>query len=208
MAEVLVISGGIGSGKSTVCRILEEKYQWPVYEADSKVKELYHTSPTLLSDIESKLGASFRDESGAFQPYLLASRIFTDPRALSDVESLVFPVLMADFDRWKEKYDNKDFVVLESATILEKPELAGIGDKVVVVDAPVDVRIERALSRGGVTRDAIEARVSRQMLMNRISEGNVPDEVDYVIDNGAGMKQLDENIADCVCFLIGCGENK
>ena len=203
MAEVLVISGGIGSGKSTVCRILEEKYQWPVYEADSKVKELYHTSPTLLSDIESKLGASFRDESGAFQPYLLASRIFTDPRALSDVESLVFPVLMADFDRWKEKYDNKDFVVLESATILEKPQFKGFGDKTILVDSIVEKRLERACLRDNASRESIYARMLNQKMMNSISEGELKPDVDAVIQNLGTLTDLKYSVLRVIRELYG-----
>ena len=92
--KVLIVSGGIGSGKSTVCRMLENDYGIPVYEADKRVKELYIECPLLLQDIESLLGGSFRNESGDFHPSLLAARIFSDSDALQRVESVVFPVLM------------------------------------------------------------------------------------------------------------------
>lgn len=200
--KVVVISGGIGSGKSTVCNILKQDYGWPVYEADIRVKELYRDDPTLLPDIEKALETSFRDDSGNFQPSLLASRIFTDPESLSVVESLVFPALMKDFSKWKEDNEDKDFVILESATILEKPELAGMWDLVVVVDAPVDIRVERAMSRGSVSRENVLARVANQMLMNDISRGIIPDEVDYVIDNGGTQEDLMVNLVKCVDFLL------
>ena len=64
---VIIISGGIGSGKSTVCKILRDQFGWPVYEADNRVKELYLQHDGLLNDIESALGESFRDEKGC--PY-------------------------------------------------------------------------------------------------------------------------------------------
>lgn len=199
--KVLVISGGIGSGKSTVCHILETEYGWPVYEADRRVKELYQEHPTLLSDIEKGLDASFRDDSGIFQPSLLASRIFAEPKALAVVESLVFPILMDDFRGWKDGNQDREFLVLESATILEKPELSSMWDYAVVVDAPVDVRVGRALMRGGISRENIVARVDNQVMMNAISNGIIPDEVDYVIDNGGTYESLRINLSKCMDFL-------
>ena len=199
--KVVVLSGGIGSGKSTVCHILEKYHGWPVYEADARVKELYTECPDLMPAIESSLETSFRDGSGDFQPRLMADRIFNDPEALATVESIVFPVLMDDFSRWKGQFEDKSFVVLESATILEKPALAGTGDFVVVVDAPVDVRLERAMSRGGMSRENVVARMNSQILMNDISEGRIPDQVDYVINNGGTLEQLKENLLKCMDFL-------
>ena len=70
--KVLVITGGIGSGKSMACRYLHSQYGWPVYEADTRVKELYASHPTLLSDIEAALGTDLRDADGVFNPKILA----------------------------------------------------------------------------------------------------------------------------------------
>lgn len=201
--KVVIISGGIGSGKSTVCNMLEQQYGWPIYEADKRVKELYLSHPSLLSSIETALGTVLRDEYGAFVPYLLADRIFSDKESLSAVESLVFPVLIEDFFRWKNEHTQNKIVILESATILEKPSLAGLGDFVVVVDAPVEVRIDRALARDcSASRESVTARVANQTLMNNISKGLVPSEVDYVIDNGNDLERLNENLKKCVEFLM------
>ena len=156
---VIIISGGIGSGKSTVCEIFNAQYGWPVYEADNRVKELYLQHDGLLNDIESALGESFRDEKGVFMPSSLAARIFMDNKALETVESYVFPVLMDDFLIWRKINADKEYVILESATILEKPQLRGIGDCVVVVDAPIEVRVERAAFRGQTTKEVISRRI-------------------------------------------------
>ena len=193
--EVVIISGGIGSGKSTVCGILQAKYGWSVYDADNRVKELYMQHKDLLNDIEKALGESFRDEDGTFRPSALASRIFSDRKSLETVETYVFPVLMEDFDSWRNGHADKDFVILESATILEKPQLKGIGDYIIVVDAPVESRVERAALRGQTSKEVIRKRIECQPLMNAISEGNVPDDVDFIIINDSDLESLVEKVS-------------
>lgn len=192
--KVLIVTGGIGSGKSTVCSMLEKDYGYPVYEADKRVKELYLEHPNLLNDIEDALGESFRNESGEFLPARLAARIFSGLADLQKVESLVFPVLTDDFDRWKRCNAGKDTLVLESATILEKPSLLGLGDEVMVVDAPLQMRVKRAALRDGAPEHVIMNRVANQRLMNEISAGNIPDTVDVIIINDADIETLAERL--------------
>ena len=192
--KVLIVTGGIGSGKSTVCSMLERDYGYPVYEADKRVKELYLEHPTLLADIEVALGESFRDEAGDFQPSKLAARIFSESSDLQKVESLVFPVLMEDFDSWKKTNASNDVLVLESATILQKPSLLGMGDQVMVVDAPLQIRVERAVRRDGAPEHVILSRVASQKLLNEISDGHVPDIVDFVIKNDSDIATLAERL--------------
>lgn len=196
--KTVIVTGGIGGGKSTVCRILERDYACPVYDADKRVKELYQESPFLLNDIELALGERFRDADGVFQPSLLAARIFSDPAALAEVESLVFPVMMEDFQTWKAGHSDKRFAVLESATIMEKPELSGLGDYLVVVDAPLQMRVDRAVRRDRASYDSILGRVCNQRIMNEISAGAVPASVDYVIMNDGGLETLSAKVEKCV----------
>ena len=163
--SVVIISGGIGSGKSTVCKLLESEYGWPVYDADSRVKAIYDDIPSVLLSIEDALNEKFRDDEGMFSPSMLASRIFSDEDALGKVEDIVFPVLTEDFIRWKNEHDDKRWLVLESATILEKENLVGLGDVVVVIDAPLEIRLQRAAERDGVSRESVSSRASNQKLM-------------------------------------------
>lgn len=191
--KVIVVTGGIGSGKSSACRFLEKEYGWPVYYADNKVKELYVKSPDLLDRIEKELDCRFRNDDGAFVPSLLAAVIFSDKTALDKVESLVFPQLMIDFDQWKEGYDSP-YVILESATILEKPALKGVGDITVLVDAPLGIRAARAAARDSVSETEIIRRMSQQPLMNSLSLiGEYPD-VDVVIMNDTTEADLHEKL--------------
>lgn len=200
--KVVVITGGIGSGKSSVCAYLEKAYGWPVYEADAKVKQLYVTHPSLLTDIENTLGFSLRDEAGDFKPSLLASVIFNDRDALIKVEDLVFPVLSEDFEHWKSQHSDRDFVILESATILEKPQLKGMGDVTVLIDAPLQLRQQRASLRDGVSAEMISRRMDSQTLMNDISSGKVESPAQYTVINDGTYDDLTQNIDNLVKKLL------
>ena len=200
--KVVVITGGIGSGKSSVCAYLEKAYGWPVYEADAKVKQMYVTHPSLLTDIEKTLGLSLRDEAGDFKPSLLASVIFNDRDALIKVEDLVFPVLSEDFEHWKSQHSDRDFVILESATILEKPQLKGMGDVTVLIDAPLQLRQQRASLRDGVSAEMISRRMESQTLMNDISSGKVESPAQYTVINDGTYDDLTLNIDNLVKKLL------
>ena len=200
--KILVITGGIGSGKSEVCRILAQKGLTVQYNADAKVKELYDTVPGLLESIEDRLGCCLRDEAGKFVPRCLAQRIFVDRQALETVESLVFPALMEDFLAFAGN-SGSPFGVLESATILEKPHFDGFGDKVILVDAPVSMRMERACRRDGADREAVKARMANQKKMNALSEGATDPRIDAVIVNDGSIAILEQKIEIMMSDLFG-----
>ena len=200
--KILVITGGIGSGKSEVCRILAQKGLTVQYNADAKVKELYDTVPGLLESIEDRHGCCLRDEAGKFVPRCLAQRIFVDRQALETVESLVFPALMEDFLAFAGN-SGSPFVVFESATILEKPHFDGFGDKVILVDAPVSMRMERACRRDGADREAVKARMANQKKMNALSEGATDPRIDAVIVNDGSIAILEQKIEIMMSDLFG-----
>ena len=97
---ILIVTGGIGSGKSEVCRILRDSFGYRIYEADRKAKELYCRFPDLIERIEKALDCRIRTEYGEFAPSLLAERIFTDKEALAEVENILFTYLLKDFDEF------------------------------------------------------------------------------------------------------------
>ena len=195
--NVVLITGGIGSGKSEVCRILKDNYGIPCYNADSRVKELYMTHPQLLRDIEVALGVSLLDADGRFLPSVLAERIFTSDEDLRLVESFVFPVLAEDFENWKSARSSSD-VIIESATALEKESLAQMYDKVVVVDAPFEVRLDRACGRDASEKETVMKRMRAQLLMNRISDGYIDERVDYLLENTSDMASLKRKVEEMI----------
>lgn len=203
MMEVLVVTGGIGSGKSEVCRILERNGLEAQYNADSKVKELYASCPDLLEKIEEKLQSPVRDSEGRFRSQLLAARIFSDEEALAAVESIVFPALMEDFKAFVRRYEASGIIVFESATVLEKPQFEGFGDKIVLVDAPVALRLDRACARDGADREALKARMQNQKLMNALSEGVSDPRIDAVIVNDSTVAVLEDRVDKIMSDLFG-----
>ena len=192
--KVLVVTGGIGSGKSEVCRLLAEYGFHMQYDADSRAKGLYVEHPHLLDDIEKALGTSCRDAEGRFAPSCLAKRIFNDKEALGKVEELLFPVMMEDFRKFASSADEGQYVVFESATILEKPYFDGFGDKVILVDAPIALRLERAAARDGAPKEIVMARMQNQKLMNALSEGGEDKRVDYVLLNDGSREDMENNL--------------
>lgn len=207
--RILVVTGGIGSGKSEFCQILHRKYAVPVYDADSRAKKLYVEHPSLLNDIEASLKVNLRGEDGKFVPKKLAQLIFGDSEALAVVENLLFPALREDFNAWLASQES-DTVIFESATILEKRQFTDFGDVVVLVDAPYLLRLERAVRRDNVPKDAVIARMNRQSLMNLYSRLNAEDspvfddnyiqltahrKIHYIINNYTDSKEELEALA-------------
>lgn len=194
MMKVIVVTGGIGSGKSEVCRIIQDTFSCGLYQADDRVKGLYDSSPVLLDRIEESLGLSLRDEDRRLIRQSLADCIFHDRKALETVESLVFPALMEDFREWCVPYHDDAFVLFESATIMEKPQFKSFGDYTILVDAPFGLRLERACHRDGADQEKVRARMMNQPLMNAVSSGDVVPDADAVIHNDGSYDDLVEKV--------------
>ena len=178
------ITGGIGSGKSTVSRILEE-CGVAVYTSDDCAKELMSSSPLLREKIVEAFGAEAYDGDKLNRAYL-AQRVFNEPQALALLNSIVHPAVMDDFDRWAEQQSGS-YVVLESAILFEA-NLDNRVDCVVSVLAPEDLRIERAMHRDGATREAILSRIA-----NQISDDERAERSKYAIVN-ISLEDLKEDV--------------
>lgn len=158
--KTLLVTGGIGSGKSAVCSYLQEQ-GIPVYDSDSAVKRLYREDPALLPSLETLFGTGLRLADGSLDRKKLSAILFSDPEALSLLESVVHPAVLRDFVAWRDR-QNAPFVVMESAIALEKPLFNGVYDAVLLVTAPERQRIERACRRDGTDPEAVRARMALQ----------------------------------------------
>jgi len=193
MAKTLVITGGIGSGKSLVCSYLSD-LGIPVYDSDSRTKALYSDDPELLCSVEAALGRAFRTPEGRFDSSALAETVFGDPVGLAKLEAVVHPAVLKDFKKWKERHEGLFAVGMESAIILEKQVFKGMADWTLLVDAPLELRLSRAVARDGVSREDIVARMERQKLMNDISRHLVDPPADFVICNDGSPADLREKV--------------
>ena len=185
--NTLIVTGGIGSGKSEVCRILE-RIGYPVYDADERMKALYDSDPQILPALEKALGDSFRDAEGRLDRGKLAGVIFSDPEKLRALEMTVHPYLFRDFRRWADSRSGvaENTVVLESAVYCSSP----CGDKpegrILLVEAPQKLRLERACRRDNAAKETILARMASQ------SSGDI--HPDAVIENDGDLAELEEKV--------------
>ncbi len=155
----VAICGGIGSGKSTVCRMFAERGV-ALYDSDSRAKALMNESEELRKALVAEFGEECYAD-GALNRSYLASRVFGSAEQLARLNSIVHPAVKADFLRWAEEQEG-DFCILESAILFESG-FDVVVDKTVAVLAPLPLRIERAMQRDGASREQIEARVKAQM---------------------------------------------
>lgn len=138
------ITGGIGSGKSLVSRIFN-LLGVPIYDADSRAKSVMTTDGILVSQIKKEFGVlSYRADGGVNREYL-AEHVFSDSEKLKRLNSLVHPRVGEDFNSWV-KEQSSAYVLKEAALLFEAGSNTTL-DKIIVVSAPEELRINRVLQR-------------------------------------------------------------
>jgi dephospho-CoA kinase len=156
------ITGGIGSGKSRVCELLQDR-GWPVYDADSRAKRVMHENPRLRLALVEHFGPeTFTSEGQLNRPYL-AARVFNNPTALATLNQLVHPVVAQDFEAWCSHQEalGARAVFKEAAILIESGAHRGL-DGIWLVTAPLEVRLARIRQRDGLPDDQILDRIARQ----------------------------------------------
>lgn len=158
----VLVTGGIGSGKSLLCSMLSQR-GIPVYDCDGSVRRLYDSHPGLLDRVEELVGEPLRLGDGSLDRRRLSARIFSSDSLREAVEDLVYPVLKADIIHWNSlQGEELPFVVLESAIMMEKSVFDSLYEASVLVDAPEDLRVQRAALRDGTGEEAVRERIAAQ----------------------------------------------
>ena len=139
------ITGGIGSGKSLVCKIFQH-LGVPVYDADSHAKKLMTTDGILVSGIKKEFGDLSYNADGSLNNVYLANHVFRDEKKLQVLNSLVHPRVANDYKNWVLQNSATDYVLKEAALLFEAKSNQQL-DKIIVVSAPEELRIKRVLSR-------------------------------------------------------------
>lgn len=168
------VTGGIGSGKTTVCQLLALRGV-PVYYADQQAKQLMETSHTLRESIIERFGSESYVGTKPNRPFL-AEKVFSDPKALNTLNSLVHPCVSADYKDWRNK-QNSDLCAYEAAILFEHNRQDDF-DAVILVVAPLKDRIQRVQHRDGLTKTKILSRMDSQW-----SEEKKRPLADYIIEN-------------------------
>ena len=170
------ITGGIGSGKSTVARIFSI-LGIPVYYADDRAKWLMANDEALKEQIKANFGQESYSETGVLNRALLASQVFSDEEKVKTINGLVHPAVKADFENWANA-KTAPYVLKEAALLFETGSYKDL-DKVINVSSPIRIRISRVLMRD-------PHRNEKQV--NDIIDKQLPDEeknklADFVIKN-------------------------
>lgn len=151
------VTGGIGSGKSLVVSELE-RLGAVVYHADKMAKELVYIPEVKASIVETFGDKAF--ENGKYNTKYIASIVFDDTAKLQALNSIIHPAVFRDLDIFCKKYSDK-IIVYESALLIETGH-AHLFDIVILVTAPLNIRIERVMARDGIERDAVLKRIEKQ----------------------------------------------
>jgi dephospho-CoA kinase len=171
------ITGGIGSGKSLVCKVFRI-LGVPVYDADSHAKELMTTDGILISQIKKEFGDLSYHQDGRLNRSYLSDHVFLHDEKLELLNNLVHPRVAADYKQWVERYRQSRYLLKEAALLFESGSYRML-DKIIVVSAPEEVREKRVLKRDvHRTVDHFRGIVEKQM-----PEAEKLKRADYIIVN-------------------------
>jgi dephospho-CoA kinase len=176
------LTGGIGSGKTMVCSILE-KLGAAVYYADAEARRLMDRDAGLRAGIVEMFGERAYGKNGLNRSYVAGS-VFGNDDQLSRLNSLVHPAVREDFIRWERLHQGSHYVV-EEAAILFESGASGLMDLSVLVYAPEELRIRRVIERDGSDRDEVIKRMGHQM-----SEEEKMKMADHIIYNDGSQMLL------------------
>ncbi|MFN3916743.1 MAG: dephospho-CoA kinase [Flavobacteriales bacterium] len=152
------ITGGIGSGKSLVCRLFL-RLGIPVYNADERAKQLTATNQEIRKQIVQLLGEEALNDSGLNREFV-ARKVFKNKELLAALNSIIHPALVKGFETWCRQ-QKSSVVIKESAILFETGSYKQL-DKTILVTAPEEVRINRVIERDGLTKAEVTERVQNQ----------------------------------------------
>ena len=156
----LGVTGGIGSGKSVVCNVLR-LHDIPVFDADREAKKLNDTSPVIREKLINRFGPDLY-QNKRLDRKKLANLIFNNEENLRATNAIIHPELAKLFEKWADQRKHHPVVAIDAAVLFEAG-FQSLLDKTIIVLAPLETRIERAIKRDHLTEEQITARASSQM---------------------------------------------
>lgn len=180
------VTGGIGSGKTLVCKVLET-LGYPVFYSDIVAKTITDTVPLVIAQVKKLFGDGIY-YNGMLNRKKVAELVFTNNDLLAGLNSIVHPAVARAFEQWCLQNTNSQLVFKEAAILFETGAYLEL-HKTILITAPEDIRIKRVIERDGVTESEVRARMASQM----------PDEekkrlADFIIDNSSNQLLLPQII--------------
>lgn len=157
--KIVGLTGGIGSGKTTIAKMFKS-FGIPVYFADDEAKKLMNSSKIIRKKLIALLGTSAYSEDGLNKPYI-ASKIFENKKLLDQINDIVHPKVKAHFERWLKK-QNAPYIIKEAAIIFEN-NLQSQYHLIITVTSDTETRINRVINRDGSTRNKVLSVIENQL---------------------------------------------
>ena len=176
------LTGGIGSGKSTVAKILLE-LGFPVYNSDKRAKWLMNNDSILKNKITSIFGENSYI-NGVLNTNFISNIVFSNPKKIVHLNSLVHPFVSKDFDKWLKLNISHNIIFKEAAILIESGAYLKM-NKIILVESRNDLKIERILKRDSTDYNSIKKRMDSQ-----ISDTKNKKYVDYIIENNENLESL------------------
>ena len=175
MTKIIGLTGGIGSGKSTVASYIASK-GIPVYIADDEAKKIMERED-IKQKIQNLFAESILNSDNSLNRKKIADFVFKNPEKLKELNAIVHPEVQLHFTNWVKSHENYPFIVKEVAILFETGGNKAC-DKVILITAPEEVRINRAMSRDNLTKEEILVRIS-----NQYSDEKKKKMSDFIVDN-------------------------
>ena len=174
MTKIVGLTGGIGSGKTTVAQMFKA-LGVPVYNADEEAKTLMQSSDVIKGELIELLGDTCY-QNGQLNRSFIASKVFSDKALLEKINAIVHPKVAAHFEQWRSN-QNAPYVIKEVAILFETGS-QDLFDFILTVTAPVETRIQRVISRDQKTKSEVEL-----VIKNQLSEDEKINQSHFVIFN-------------------------
>lgn len=174
MTKIIGLTGGIGSGKTTIANHLKS-LGFPVYNSDEQAKSILN-SIEIVNNLKIVLGIEIFT-NGLLDKKKLSNLVFNDPEKLKLLNQIIHPAVKVDFKNWLEVHKNFPIVIKEAAILFESGSYKDC-DAVITIDAPQDIRIQRVIKRDQLSYEEVMSRINNQW-----TDTMRKTKSDYVVDN-------------------------
>lgn len=194
MLKVIGITGGIGSGKSTVCHVLSEKLKAPILDAD-KISKQAMNSPEIILLIKKFFGEVIFESPELIDRAKLADIVFSNEKKLSELNNIIHPYVMKEIEKKiNELKECNEFILLDVP--LPNEDFIRLSNKIIVVVTNEETRIKRVMKRSGLSESDVKRRIAKQM-----NTENYIKLADFIIKNNGNIDELNEKI-NTICETL------
>lgn len=183
-SKIIGLTGGIGSGKTTVAKFIED-CGFPVYYSDDRAKTIVNDNEDVMHKIKELLGSESYDDSGMYNRKFVAGKVFNDDALLQQLNGIIHPAVRLDFEEWVAKQTK--YLVFKETALLFELKLHLQCYKSLLVTAEDNIRLKRVMDRDGKTYREVET-----VMSNQLPEKDKIKQADYIIYNNTNLDDLQE----------------